>query len=285
MIKIHFAYNLHKLVAIIFIIVLFFVAFYNGIVVRHYTIKTKKILSGSLIRIALVSDLHCKIYGKNQNYIKKKIEAQNPDIIVLAGDIVDDNAPIEGAELFIKAIKDIAPIYYVTGNHEIRRGEVNKIKDLLRLYGINVLEKTSQKVNIKGVNLIISGVDDPNIAYYEGHGANWHKEAYNSFSNLQEIEGYKILVSHRPEKVDLYKNLPFDLVLSGHSHGGQIRIPFLLNGLYAPQQGLFPKYAGGMYAFDDFTLVVSRGVYNSLFLPRIFNPPEIVVIDIEGIRR
>ena len=110
MIKIHFAYNLHKLVAIIFIIVLFFVAFYNGIVVRHYTIKTKKILSGSLIRIVLVSDLHCKIYGKNQNYIKKKIEAQNPDIIVLAGDIVDDNAPIEGAELFIKAIKDIAPI-------------------------------------------------------------------------------------------------------------------------------------------------------------------------------
>jgi len=76
--------------------------------------------------------------------------------------------------------------------------------------------------------------------------------------------------------------LPFDLVLSGHSHGGQIRIPFLLNGLYAPHQGFFPKYAGGVYEFENYTLVVSRGVYFNLFLPRIFNPPEIVVVDIEG---
>ncbi|NLK44116.1 MAG: metallophosphoesterase, partial [Tissierellia bacterium] len=236
------------------------------------------------IRIVLITDLHSHIYGENQNKIRSKIQAQNPDIIALAGDIADDNTPIEGTELFLEAIKDIAPIYYVTGNHEIRTGEVDKIKKLFRSYGVNVMENSLQKINIRGENLIVAGVDDPNIVGYESPQSNWYKEVYTSFSNVKDMEGYKILLSHRPEKVDFYSTLPFDLVLSGHSHGGQVRIPFLLNGLLAPHQGFFPKYAGGVYEFENYTLVVSRGVSFNLFLPRIFNPPEIVVIDLEGIR-
>lgn len=282
MIKIQFVYNIYKIIAIVFILVLIFIAFYNGLVVRRYTLITKKIQSNQSIRIVLVSDLHSKVYGENQTRLRSKIEAENPDIIALVGDIVDDSGRIEGVKLFLEAIKDIGPIYYVTGNHEIRTGQVDKIKDLFKSFGVYVLENNLHKANIKGVNLIIAGVDDPNIVRYERTQSNWYKEVYNSFSNIKDMEGYKILLSHRPEKVDLYSTLPFDLVLSGHSHGGQIRIPFLLNGLYAPHQGFFPKYAGGVYEFENYTLVVSRGVYFNLFLPRIFNPPEIVVVDIEG---
>jgi len=279
MIKIQIIY---KVIIIISIVILFFIAFYNGLVVRKYSLKTNKILKDQSIRIVLITDLHSQKYGEKQDKIREKIEAENPDIIALAGDIVDDSGRIEGVKLFIEAIKDIGPIYYVTGNHEIRTGEVDKIKGLFRSLGVNVLENSLQKVNVRGVDLIVAGVDDPNIVGYKSPGSNWYKEVYTSFSNMKDMGGYKILLSHRPEKVDFYGTLPFDLVLSGHAHGGQIRIPFLLNGLYAPHQGFFPKYAGGVYEFENYTLVVSRGVYYNLFLPRIFNPPEIVVIDIEG---
>ncbi len=285
MIKIQSIPNSYKIIVLFVIIALAFIAFYNGLVVRRYTIKSKKIQNNHSFRIVLVSDLHCKIYGKNQSEIKKKIEAENPDIIALVGDIIDDTAPIEGAKLFLEAIKDTAPIYYVTGNHEIRRGEVVKIKEFFRTFGVNVLENSMQKVNIRGVDVIIAGVDDPNIVGYKCPQSNWDKEVYNSFSNIKDMEGFKILLSHRPEKADFYNTLPFDLVLSGHAHGGQVRIPFLLNGLYAPQQGFFPKYAGGLYEFENYTLIVGRGVYFNYIIPRIFNPPEIVVIDVEGIRR
>ena len=279
MIKIQIIY---KVIIIISIVILFFIAFYNGLVVRKYSLKTNKILKDQSIRIVLITDLHSQKYGEKQDKIREKIEAENPDIIALAGDIVDDSGRIEGVKLFIEAIKDIGPIYYVTGNHEIRTGEVDKIKGLFRSLGVNVLENSLQKVNVRGVDLIVAGVDDPNIVGYKSPGSNWYKEVYTSFSNMKDMGGYKILLSHRPEKVDFYGTLPFDLVLSGHAHGGQIRIPFLLNGLYAPHQGFFPKYAGGVYEFENYTLVVSRGVYYNLFLPRIFNPPEIVVVDIEG---
>ncbi|MFO7153043.1 MAG: metallophosphoesterase [Bacillota bacterium] len=268
-----------KVLAILIVIALISAAFYSGLIVRRYSIETDKIPKGHSIRIVLVSDLHCKVYGKDQSKIKRMIKAENPDIIALAGDIVDKTAPIEGAKLFLEAIKDMAPIYYVTGNHEIKRGEVHKIKELFKSYGVNVLENSMQKVNIRGVDLIVAGADDPGCGI-----SNWYKEICDSFLNLKDAEEYKILLSHRPEKADFYSTLPFDLVLSGHAHGGQVRIPFLLNGLYAPHQGLFPKYAGGLYEFENYTLIVSRGAYSSLFLPRIFNPPEIVVIDIEGIR-
>jgi len=192
MIKIQFVYNIYKIIAIVFILVLIFIAFYNGLVVRRYTLITKKIQSNQSIRIVLVSDLHSKVYGENQTRLRSKIEAENPDIIALVGDIVDDSGRIEWVKLFLEAIKDIGPIYYVTGNHEIRTGQVDKIKDLFKSFGVYVLENNLHKANIKGVNLIIAGVDDPNIVRYERTQSNWYKEVYNSFSNIKDMEGYKI---------------------------------------------------------------------------------------------
>ena len=103
-----------------------------------------------------------------------------------------------------------------------------------------------------------------------------------AFRELDEISLYKILIAHRPERIEDYKQYSFDLVLSGHAHGGQVRIPGIMNGLYAPHQGLFPKYAGGMYTHDNLTHIVSRGLSVNSRLPRIFNPPELVIISIES---
>lgn len=273
--------NFKVIIILITFIIFIFIAFYNGLVVRNYTVKTSKLLNDKSIRIVLVSDLHSHIYGKGQSKIANKIKAQNPDIIALAGDIADDKVPIEGTKLFLKAIKDIAPIYYVTGNHETWTGEVDKIKNVFRSFGVNVLENSYENININGIDLVIAGVDDPEITRFSRPQFNWHREILNAFSNIDEVAGYKILLSHRPEEVDLYNSLPFDMVLSGHSHGGQVRIPFILNGLLAPHQGFFPKYAGGLYQLESYTLIVSRGVSFNPWLPRVFNPPEIVVIDIE----
>lgn len=267
---------------IILLIIFTLIAFYNGLVIRKYRIKTDKLLDNQIIRIVLISDLHSHIYGENQSKIVNKIMNQNPDIIALAGDIADDNVPIEGTKLFLEAIKDIAPVFYVTGNHEIWTGKVDYIKEFFRAFNINVLENDYKEVNVNGVNLVIGGVDDPYIISYERPQSNWNEEIYDAFSDMEDLSGYKVLLSHRPEAVDFYNSLPFDMVLSGHSHGGQVRIPFILNGLLAPNQGFFPKYAGGVYEHENYTHIVSRGVSFNPRLPRIFNPPEIVVIDIQG---
>lgn len=131
--------------------------------------------------------------------------------------------------------------------------------------------------------LIVAGVDDPDRKDYEDENYSQKASIQKAFAPLQEIAGYKILMAHRPELIETYLPFGFDLVVSGHSHGGQVRIPFLVNGLWAPDQGGFPKYAGGMYTHDKLTHIVSRGISFNPKLPRIFNPPEIVVIRLNPI--
>ena len=127
-------------------------------------------------------------------------------------------------------------------------------------------------------------MDDPEAVRYKKRGTNWEEGFCRAFNGLGEEPAYKVLLAHRPELIEVYKQGDFDLVLSGHTHGGQVRIPFILNGLYAPNQGWFPPYAGGMYDHGSLIHIVSRGVSFNPLLPRIFNPPEVVVIDIEGDR-
>lgn len=265
---------------VVIIVLLCFVAFYNGLVVREYTVKTDKLSEGQTARIVLVTDLHSHIYGKDQTKIVSLIRKQNPDIIALVGDIADDVEPIDGAKLLLDGIRNIAPVYYVTGNHEIWSRRTNEIKQVFQNHGAIVLENNYESVVINSGNFIIGGIDDPDIVPYEHPDMDWPGEVKNRFSELNNQTGYTILLSHRPELIDLYRELPFNLVLSGHSHGGQVIIPFLLNGLLAPNQGWFPKYAGGLYQHPELIHIVSRGVSFNPRLPRIFNPPEIVVINI-----
>ncbi len=269
------------IIAVLFVF-LAIAAFYSGLVVRRYSVVTDKLGPGQSIRIVLITDLHSSIYGKNQKDIVSLIEKQKPDMIALAGDIVDEREPIEGTELFLANIKDIAPVYYVTGNHEFWSHKVEPIKDTIRRYGVKILEHEYEHAVINGVPVIIGGVDDPDIRITEGNGYDWIRGMHDAFDSLADEHGFKILLSHRPELMDIYRRFSFDLVLSGHTHGGQVRIPLFLNGLYAPDQGWFPKYAGGLYKHGDMTLIVSRGVSYNPKLPRVFNPPEVTVIDIAG---
>jgi predicted MPP superfamily phosphohydrolase len=259
-----------------------FGAFYNGLLVKKYIINTNKLDADKSVRIVLITDLHNHVYGKNQNKLVSLIKKQNPDIIALAGDIADDQVPIAGTELFLDGIKGIAPIYYVSGNHEFWSNDINHIKKTIRKYGVTILENSYEQISINNSAIIIGGVDDPDITKYEKPDLDWEGELCTAFSQLENRSEFKILLAHRAELIEIYKKTYFDLVLSGHAHGGQVRIPFLLNGLYAPNQGWFPKYAGGIYKHDSLTHIVSRGVSYNPRLPRIFNPPEVVVIEVKG---
>ena len=267
-----------KYLIIFILLIICFAAFYNGLTIRKYSINTDKFSDGQTVRAVLISDLHSHIYGKNQNTLISKIIAKNPDIILLAGDIADDEVPIKGTELLLDEIKDIAPVFYVSGNHEYWSGDIENIKRIIKNYGVTVLEDEYTEITANGVTLIIAGVDDPEWTRYEDKSL--RKPMDENFTELSDKSPYKILVAHRPEQIELYKKYPFDLVVSGHAHGGQVRIPFILNGLVAPNQGFLPKYAGGTYKHDNLIHIVSRGVSFNPRLPRVFNPPEIVVIDI-----
>jgi len=264
------------------VVVLIITAFYQGLVVRRYTVETDKLRSGESVRIVLIADLHSHIYGNSQNDLIDLIKKQKPDLIALAGDIADDYEPILGTELLLSGIKGIAPVYYVSGNHECWSGDVRTIKETIRSHGVTVLECNYEKVTVGGATITIAGVEDPDIMFYEDRDYDWLGGMHSSFSELGNEDGLKILLAHRPEQIVNYSKFSFDLVLSGHAHGGQVRIPFLLNGLLAPNQGWFPRYAGGLYRHDTLTHIVSRGVSYNPRLPRIFNPPEVVAIDIRG---
>ena len=265
---------------IVLFIILLFWAFYNDLVVKEYVIHSNKLNMDDSVRIVLITDLHSHIYGENQTKIVSLIKRQKPDIIALAGDIADDVEPIAGTEQFLAGIKGIAPIYYVTGNHEFWSNDIKNIKDTIRKYDITILENRYERIKIKNSYFIIGGVDDPDVVRFEKPDLNWQGEMHLAFSELRDMPDFKILLAHRPELIEIYKESSFDLVVSGHAHGGQVRIPFILNGLYAPNQGWFPQYAGGAYHYGSLTHIVSRGISYNQRLPRIFNPPEVVVIDI-----
>lgn len=269
---------MRKYIILLIIILIIIAAFYNGLTIRRYNIDTNKFDNGQSIRAVLIADLHSHIYGNNQNDLISKIIKQKPDIILLAGDIADDVNPLEGTTQLLEGIQDIAPIFYVSGNHEYWSGDIKNIKETIKSYGVTVLEDEYKEIVIHDVPIIIAGVDDPEWRRYEK--ADDRQSMDENFKELADKDQFKILVAHRPEQIETYKQYSFDLVVSGHAHGGQVRIPFLLNGLMAPNQGWFPKYAGGRYQHDSLTHIVSRGISFNPQLPRIFNPPEIVVIDI-----
>ena len=228
-------------------------------------------------RVVLITDLHSCYYGPNQNTLIKMVEKQNPDIVILSGDIFDDELKEENAEITVKRLAEKYPCCYVTGNHEFWSNHVDEIKTYVRNAGAVVLEGDCETIEVRSRKIDICGVDDPTRLTRD----EWTKQLKEAYSECEESH-IKILASHRPERVSIYEQFGFDLILSGHAHGGQIRIPFLNRGVFAPNQGSLPKYVSGAYKLKNgSTMVVSRGLAReSTPLPRFFNHPEIVVIDI-----
>lgn len=232
-------------------------------------------------KIVQISDFHNTKSKTLTNDLIEEIKEQRPNIIVLTGDLIDSNKTyVEVAINFIKKINNIAPIYYVSGNHEASISSYTKIKEQLAENKVIILDNKTEvlKINESEINLI--GVDDPRMAY----------ESFVSDSEIIKVEldnakyddnKYNILLSHRPELFDTYVEKELDLVLVGHAHGGQIRIPFI-GGIVAPNQGLFPKYTSGTFEESKTTMVVNRGIGNSILPFRINNRPELVVITINN---
>ena len=256
-----------------------FAAFDNGIKIRTYTIPSDKVKQD--ICIVLITDLHSHIHGGDQTELANIIAAQNPDIIALAGDIADDDTPIDGTRMLLEKIADIAPCYYVTGNHEHWADDFDDIMEVISSYGVHMLRNRYETIAVRGDEILIAGIDDPS-----SKTAMSAAELEDMFADIADSPVFTLLLAHRPEKHDAYVEYGFDAVFSGHAHGGQVRLPMLLNGLYAPNQGWLPKYAGGIYVDVNgktgraVNHVVSRGLVINPKLPRIFNPPELCVVRI-----
>lgn len=251
----------------------------NDIVItKHEYVNSEIPKAFNDLKIVHISDLHNKRFGKNQEKILSKIRESNPDIIVITGDLIDRRKyNLEVAMEFIKGAKEIAPIYYVAGNHEAWSGKYSEIKNNLIKSGVNVLDDDDLELTRENEVIYILGLKDPDFltsSYIDGTDTS---EVELKLKEWKHRESFKILLSHRPELFNLYCANDIDMIFSGHAHGGQFRTPFG-GGLIAPDQGFFPKYTSGKYENNKSTMFVSRGLGNSVIPIRIFNRPEIVEV-------
>lgn len=256
-------------------------ALWPGITVKHYDITTDKLEQEQELTVVVVSDLHSALFGAEQKELLSRIAEQNPVAILCVGDMVDDLEPQEPAWTFFEGAVDIAPVYYTSGNHEWWSGEMDAMKQHATQLGVHVLEEDQELLQLEQGALVIGGVDDPVREAYDP-GWQWAQAVQQTAQQMQQQEGIRIFMSHRPERYQTYDGLGLDVVVSGHAHGGQVRVPWVLNGLFAPDQGLFPQRAGGVYTDMDYTHVVCRGTGHTWKLPRVFNPPEMVVLHFKG---
>lgn len=238
----------------------------NLLVVTEYTVESPK-LEREEVKIVQLSDLHAKSFGKGNRRLIKKVAAQSPDIIVITGDIIHKyrEKDIAVANAVVKSLSEIAPTYYVSGNHEMRSKKYRDLKAGLEKSGACVLDDTAVKV--AGVRLC---------------GVNCASIKSGKFFNIERDEkDFNLLLAHLPQYIQRYVLAGFDCVLCGHAHGGQWRIPFTKIGIYSPGQGLFPKYTGGKFVCGDTVEIISRGLGNSQCPLRLFNPPELLVIELK----
>lgn len=244
-------------------------------------INEKVPLSFNGFKICQISDLHNKEFGENQKTLLKKVKKNEPDIIVVTGDLIDRRKyNLDVAMDFIVGAIKIAPVYYVSGNHEAWSNQYTDIKKRLTDEGVIVLDNEITSITTENSSIHILGLSDPDFLthdYLDGTNTSKLEMKLNEWSTN---ENFKILLSHRPELFELYAENNMDLVFCGHAHGGQFRIPFI-GGVIAPDQGIFPKFTSGFYTDKSTTMYVSRGLGNSIIPLRIFNDPEIVFVTLQ----
>lgn len=251
----------------------------TAIGITHYSVSSPDLPEGfDPFIIAQVSDLHNDNFGKNQKNLINAIEKSSPDMIVVTGDLIDSRKPdVEIAMDFIRQAMELAPVYYATGNHESRiPEEYGQLESQMIEAGVQVLRDQAIPIDPQ---LQIIGLEDPDFNWYLA-GEDAGSAIQEKLSGLLEENLYTILLSHRPELFQAYSAAGANLVFTGHAHGGQFRIPFI-GGVAAPDQGFFPEYSEGIHQQDSTTMVVSRGLGNSIFPFRINNPPELVVVTLE----
>ena len=232
-----------------------------------YTVESDKV--DAPLRVACLTDLHSCTYGEGQRELLDAVTAAAPDLVVLVGDIYDDVLPPDNTDTTLISLAENWPCYYVTGNHDVFCG------DKAEAHGVTPLNGDALPLEVNGQHLLLCGLSDPRESpAFTDHLSALNEQAHNA-------EAFTVLLSHRPSRIEQYLPGGWDLILSGHAHGGQWRLPGVQNGLLAPDEGLFPQYAGGFYDMDGTAFIVSRGLAKeSTRVPRLFNPPELVLVDI-----
>lgn len=283
-----------KIIAIIALVIIIVITAeiiisYKCLTITNYEIKSDKIKENT--RIVLLSDLHNNEFGKKNERLISKITEQKPDLILLDGDIINEESKnIEMALDLVKKLNKIAPVYYALGNHELgyRKRKTSNLFMQLEQAGAKVVEKSYEDVNIHGNKIRIGGLYE--YAFRVDDKGKMSKKDMDPkvrkfLTDFEDSDAFKIMMSHRPDSfifgqaADTWK---IDLVASGHAHGGQVVIPGI-GGLYGADQGWFPKYVDGIHHFKTVkNMIITRGLGSDKEkLPRFHNIPEIVVIDLK----
>lgn len=283
------------IVLLIVIALLLFCSYQNRhLETTYYTYKAEHLdAEFDGYRIVQISDLHNAKFGKNNQKLVDRIRECEPDMIVLTGDLVDSNhTNVDRAVQFVDEIVKICPVYYVTGNHEywLEASEYEKLMDGVASAGVIILDDQVVEISRGDAKFRLVGLDDRSLsdgtleALFSdesiGHDQAGQKEETADNENSEKKE-FTVVLAHEPQYLARYASAGVDLVLSGHAHGGQFRLPFV-GGIVAPDQGFFPEYTAGEYYMDSTEMIVSRGLGNSVIPVRLFNYPEIVCVELVG---
>lgn len=222
-------------------------------------------------RIAQLSDIHGAVFGGSNAALLDAVKNTKPDIIVITGDLYDGGDEMVTIEPLVRGLTSIAPVYFITGNHEWDSDNLRELLKMLDKNGVTVLRNDYKRLRIRDDTIILAGIDDPN-------GPEDMKKPEELISEIRQKEGdpFIILLAHRNNYLDRFSQLGIDLVLCGHAHGGLIRLPFI-GGLIGPSRELFPKYTSGVYIEGRTKMLVSRGIGNQTGFPRFLNNPQIPV--------
>lgn len=256
------------------LVILTLIALDERLILRTYTVASPKLTAE--VRLAVVTDFHS---SDNADDVVAMVASCAPDAVLLVGDLFDDdtqNRPTERTLSLMRQLSALYPCYYVSGNHEAWTGEMDALYQQTEEAGVTVLRMSSGVLTVRGQRIALCGLPDPYEMVFSG-APDTEEQLRQALEDVDSAD-FTVLLAHRPELLAKYAQFPLDLVVSGHAHGGQVRIPGVLNGLYAPNQGWFPKLAGGAYTQDGTTLIVSRGLAVRTRLPRIFNRPEVVLV-------
>ncbi len=275
--------KLPKILLTILIIVLAIVGIGSIVITRQnnqleksfYQVKSNKVISN--FRIVCISDMHLKEFGENNQNLVNEIKKLSPDIITFVGDMNLEQKPddYESVVTLCESLKDVAPLYYSLGNHEIDAilFKNSQIYKDLKGMGINILNNETATLNVDGTDIDVIGLTQ-NPKEFDEYGREFFEKA------MQADDNFKLVLTHYPENFDgVLEEYDVDLALSGHTHGGQVRLPWI-GGLYAADQGFFPKLCDGYYEIENSKLIITRGLGKSGIVPRINNKPEIAVVDV-----
>ena len=254
------------------LVILTIIALDERLILRTYTVASPKLTAE--VRLAVVTDFHS---SDNADDVVAMVASCAPDAVLLVGDLFDDdtqNRPTERTLSLMRQLSAQYPCYYVSGNHEAWTGEMDALYQQTEEAGVTVLRMSSGVLTVRGQRIALCGIPDPYEMVFSG-APDTEEQIRQAMENVDSAD-FTVLLAHRPELLTKYAQFPLDLVVSGHAHGGQVRIGS--QGIYSPGQGLFPKLTSGFY-FDD-KLFISRGMTNSACAPRLWCPCELVMVQL-----